>query len=184
MKLDLYIDFDGVILNTIDISYKRIKEKYGESATEEDAAHYYKNINWETFLKECSPINESITNIKKIIDSGLYNLTILTHVLSEHESEEKEKYLKKQIKDIRFIPVTKPNPKWESVNCAGAILVDDYSENLDLWKKHDGIPVKFSQKEKNYEYITIKSLDELINLYPKFVKLDKKIKTLHKNWQI
>ena len=31
MKLDLYIDFDGVILNTIDITYKLDDKEYTET---------------------------------------------------------------------------------------------------------------------------------------------------------
>ena len=33
--MNLYIDFDGVIMNSIDVSYKKIKEKYGMNATQE-----------------------------------------------------------------------------------------------------------------------------------------------------
>lgn len=166
MKLDLYIDFDGVILNTIEISYKMIKEKYGRKATQEEATEFYQNINWNKFIEICSPINNSIESLQMLINSELFNVTVLTHVLSKKESEAKKKYLKDLLPEIKYIPVSKPNPKWGSVNCKNAILVDDYSENLTLWQEHGGIPIKFTQKEKEYEFITINNLIELIDLYP------------------
>lgn len=164
--MKLYIDFDGVIMNTIEVSYKKIKEKYGKNATVEDSTNFYRSIDWKEFLNECKPINNALENIKKLINSNLYDVTVLTHVLSLHESIEKEKYLKKRIPNLKFIPVTKPNPKWSAINCQNAILVDDYGGNLKEWQEHGGISIKFSEKNKKYDYITIKSLDELIGLYP------------------
>ena len=163
--MKLYIDFDGVILNTIEVSYKKIKEQYGENATAEDSSKFYRSIDWKNFINECIPINDSINNIQKIIDTKLYDVTVLTHVLSKHEDEEKRKFLNEKIPELNYIPVTKPNPKWDAVDCKNAILVDDYSENLKEWQAHGGIPIKFSLKDKEYEFITIKSLDELIPLY-------------------
>lgn len=175
--MNLYIDFDGVIMNSIDVSYKKIKEKYGMNATQEQASEFYRTIDWNNFLSECTPINNSLENLQKLIDSKLYDVTVLTHVLSEHEEEVKEEYLKKYVPSLKFIPVTKPNPKWSATNCQNAILVDDYSENLKEWQEHGGISIKFSNKEKKYDYITIKCLDELIDLYPELSKsIKKKVK--------
>ena len=177
--MKLYIDFDGVILNTIEVSYKQIREKYGSNPTMENSSEYYRSIDWNEFLKECEPINNSLENLQKLIDSNLFDVTVLTHVLSSHEEEVKEEYLKKYVPDLKFIPVTKPNPKWSAIDCKGAILVDDYGGNLKEWQEHGGISVKFSLKDKKYDYITIKSLDELIDLYPKFNKnINKKVKIL------
>ena len=167
MKMNLYIDFDGVILNTIELSYKEIKEKYGPNATSKDSEKFYKSLDWNIFLHECSPINNSIENIRKLIDSNLYDVAILTHVLSANEQLAKQEYLNEFLKGVELIPVTKPTPKWTIVDCQNAILVDDYSENLKEWQEHGGIPIKFSEKNKEYEFITIKSLDELIGLYSK-----------------
>ena len=164
--MKLYIDFDGVILNTIEVSYKRIREQYGENPTHEDSAKFYRSINWNKFLNECTPINNGLENLQKLIDSKLFDVTVLTHVLSKHEEEVKKAYLKKNVPDLKFIPVTKPNPKWSAIDCVNAILVDDYSENLKEWQEHGGIAIKFTEKQKKYNYHTIKSLDELIDLYP------------------
>ena len=164
--MKLYIDFDGVILNTIDVSYKKIKELYGDNPTQKDVGTFYKNLDWNKFLEECDQINYSLDNLQKLIDSNLYDVTVLTHVHTLHEEEAKKRFLKKYIPKINFIPVTKPLPKWRAIECNGAILVDDYGVNLKEWQEHGGIAIKFSQKEKKYDYIKIKSLDELITLYP------------------
>ena len=179
MKIDLYVDFDGVILNSIEVSYQLIRKKYGRKATSEESADFYQNINWNEFLQMCNPINNSIENLQNLIDSGLYNVTVLTHVLSKSEKEAKQKYLKERLPEIKYIAVTKPNPKWESVNCKNAILVDDYSENLELWENHGGTAIKFSQKDKEYKYIKINDLKELEELYPLLKK--KQNKTLEKS---
>ncbi len=175
MKMNLYIDFDGVILNSIEVSYQMMREKYGKKITSDESTEFYKNINWNDFLKMCTPINNSIENLQKLIDSDMFDVAVLTHVLSESESDAKQKYLQECLPGIKCIPVTKPKQKWESVVCENAILVDDYSENLLSWKQHGGIPVKFSLKNKEYEYITIRSLDELIRLYPLFLENESKM---------
>ena len=46
-------------------------------------------------------------------------------------------------------------------------------ENLKLWNEKGGIPVKFSDKGKVYDFMTISSLDMLISKYNEIVKLIK-----------
>ena len=181
--MKLYIDFDGVILNTIEVSYKRIKEKYGQNATMEESSEFYRSINWNNFINECSPINDSIKHLKKIIESQKYDVTVLTHVLSDHEQEAKEKYLEKEIPGIKIIAVKKPAPKWEAADCYNAILVDDFSENLYDWQEHGGFPIKFSQKDKKYSFMTIDNLEMLLTMYDTIKEKmnNKKLLTKNKN---
>ena len=177
--MKLYIDFDGVILNTIEVSYQRIKEKYGPGATAEDSAQFYQSIDWNKFIYECSPINNSLIALKHILDSQKYEVAILTHVHSKHEQEAKKKYLQDVLPEIKYIPVTKPTPKWKAVDCKDSILVDDYSKNLKEWEEHGGIAIKFSTKNKEYQYLTIKNLETLLTDYETIIKR-KKTKTLKK----
>ena len=46
-------------------------------------------------MKEAKQINNSLANIKKLIDSNLYDVEILTHVNSEVERKLKEEYINK-----------------------------------------------------------------------------------------
>ena len=165
MKIDLYIDFDGVILNTIDVAsdiYFGNKEHIGYPPRS-----FYKDVDWYKLIDMCSEINNSINNIDKLIKSNLFNVKILTHVVCDEEIVAKKKYLNNIFPDLEIITVARDVNKCDVVNARGSILVDDFSDNLDLWSKSFGIPVKFSLKNKNYNYITVSSLDKLIELFPK-----------------
>ena len=169
MKLDLYIDFDGVILNTIDVSldiYFKGKEREGYPPRD-----FYRNLDWDWLLSICHEINDSISNIAKLIDSNLFNVRILTHVVCENERQAKLKFLNSKFSDLEVIPVFIDDDKCDVVDAKGAILVDDYSGNLLLWDKAGGVAVKFSNKKKRYNYVTIDKLDSLIGIFPKLKSL-------------
>ncbi|MBR3161697.1 MAG: hypothetical protein IKF19_03095 [Bacilli bacterium] len=172
MKLNLYIDFDGVILNTIDVAsdmYFGNKKHIGYPSRD-----FYESIDWEKLIDNCHEINNSLTNLSKIIKSNLYNVKILTHIVCNKEKEAKTKYLKRIFPDLEVITVFKDYNKCDVVDCKGAILVDDYTKNLDLWESNGGISIKFSHKKKKYNYITISNLNSLLDIFPKLKALSSK----------
>ena len=63
----LYLDCDGVILDTINMSYKMIKEK--GITKREEIDHFYKNLSWQQLIIEAGEINNSITKIKKLMEA-------------------------------------------------------------------------------------------------------------------
>ena len=161
---NLYIDFDGVILDTLTYIYRDLEES-GKTYTDEQRKKFYINYNWESVIKDEFIINDSINCIKKIIDSNKFNLAILTHVNSINEAVLKIKYLRKYFKDITIIPCPKEISKTQMIHTKDAILIDDYSGNLREWKKEGGIHVKFSLGVEPNEFIVIKKLDEILNLF-------------------
>lgn len=167
--IKLYLDFDGVILNTIDVTYNELQKR--NITNRKDIDYYYKTIDWEKLIKECSEINNSITNIKRIIKSNLYDVSILTHVSSNKEIQVKEKYLKEKLGNINIITPNIGINKCDIVECKNTILVDDYIKNLDLWYKKGGLPIKFSDKGKKCKYMSITNLDMLIDKYDEIEKL-------------
>ena len=167
--IKLYLDFDGVILNTIDVTYADLEKKNITDLDEID--EYYKNLDWFELIDNCEEINNSISNIKKIIKSNLYDVNILTHIKTKSEIKAKEKYLKSKIKDINLITVQFGTDKCDVVDCKNAILVDDYIKNLEKWYKKGGIPIKFSDKGKKCKYMSISSLDNLLEKYDEIEKL-------------
>lgn len=171
MKINLYIDFDGVILDTMTDTYKEY-EKYKRS-DDVSSREYFEKLDWNTLLEESNQINDSIVNIKKLISSGLYNVSVLTHVVCEVEIIAKVKFLGKRIPKLNVITVDKRNNKCDVVDCVNAVLVDDYMGNLELWAAKGGIAIKFSDKNKKREFMTIDSLDDLIDKYDDIVKLIK-----------
>ena len=173
MKLKLYIDFDGVILNTIQIMEKMLIEQgmIGDVFSKTIKQDFFLNLDWEEVVSKSSPLQNSISNIKRLKDSNLYEIAILTHVNSSKEVKVKEDYLKQFFSDLLIIPVNYPTPKYQVVDCRNAILVDDYTKNLTLWEENGGISVKFSIAEKDNAYMTINDLGILIDKYEEFIKL-------------
>lgn len=160
--INLYIDFDGVILNTIDVSYKMIDD-LGLN-TEEEVYNFYSNLNWTSFISKCEQINNSILCIQKIIDSNLFNVNILSHVVSLDEAIAKINFIRKYFKDITFIPVPKKISKTKMVHTKNAILIDDYAGNLREWEKSDGIGVRFSTKRNGKGFYVVDYLDQIIDI--------------------
>ncbi len=168
MKINLYIDFDGVILDTIDNTYgeyEKLKKTTSITITE-----YYEKLNWVELLENSNQINDSILNIKEILDSDLYNVCILTHVVCDDEIYAKKKYLSSVLPEVEVITVDKKFNKCDVVDCRNAILVDDYMGNLTLWNDKGGIPVKFSDKGRECEFMVVTNLGEIINLYDIFLE--------------
>ena len=166
--IKLYIDFDGVILDTIDITYKMYEL---EKDNYIDMKDFYKNLDWNYILKISNPINDSINNIKKILDSNLYDVYVLSHVVTKGEALGKRNFLNVYLPGLKLISVDRDVAKCDVVDPTNAILVDDYMGNLDLWYSKGGIPVKFSDKGNKYDYVSISSLDELIYKYDDFLNM-------------
>ena len=97
---NLYIDFDGVIMNTIEITYQDMTNKNINQENQKEVRDYYKNLDWIQLLKKSKVINNSIECIEKIIESEKFEISILTHVNSLHEAVEKIKFIRKYFKDI------------------------------------------------------------------------------------
>ena len=140
---NLYIDFDGVICNTIEVTYKMLDDLGIDKKEQDKVAEFYKNLDWESVLNICEIINDGMDNIKKIMKSEKFNVAILIHVSSINEVVAKVKYIRKYLKDVTIIPVPKAISKTNMINARFSILVDDYPENLNEWKEAGGIGVRF-----------------------------------------
>lgn len=164
--IDLYIDFDGVILNTVDVIYNQIHEEFGNVILEDfDVTGYVSKMDWDNLIANSFPINDSINKIKKIIKSNLYDVKILTHVSSSSEVKAKELFLSRHFDNIDMIPVVLPMKKSCAVSAKGSILVDDFSGNIEDWENNGGLGIKFSCNRKKYSYMKISDLEELIDKY-------------------
>lgn len=170
--INLYIDFDGVIMNTIEVGYKKITDS-GNKINEQTCTEMFSNLDWKIFLnKECSHINNSIECIQKIIDSNMFNINILSHVNSLEEAIAKIEYIRKYFKDITFIPVPKKISKTKMVHTKNAILIDDFAGNLREWTKCGGIGVRFSEKLNSKGFYVINRLDQVIDIVNKEVEIN------------
>lgn len=161
-KKNLYIDFDGVILDTITTLYGDYQK---QNIKEEERSKFYENYEWDKIIDDKYIINDSINDIQKIIDSDKFNLAILTHVNSIKETVLKIKYLRKYFKDITIIPVPKEISKTKMVHTKDAILIDDYAGNLREWEKEGGIGVRFNLKGNSKGFKLVKELKEIIDMF-------------------
>lgn len=162
---NLYIDFDGVILDTIPILYKKIEDANVDKYNYKAASAFFASLNWEDLLEETSVLSDSINNIDKIIKSKKFNVAILTHVNSLNEAIAKVNYLRKYFADMTIIPVPKKISKTKMVQTKDAILIDDYSGNLREWEDEGGIGVRFNLELEDKGFPTIDRLDKIIDMY-------------------
>ena len=177
MKIKLYLDFDGVILDTIDVTYRM----YEDNDMYQDIRSFYRDLDWDYVLSISHPINDSINCIKNLVSSNLYDVTILTHVVTEKEAISKKKYLESVLPSVKFIAVDREIDKCDAVDPTDSVLVDDYMGNLELWISKGGIAIKFSDKGKKYDIMSISSLNMLIDKYDQIKKMvmsSRKNKTL------
>ena len=161
---DLYIDFDGVIYNSIEVSYKIAEEEH-INKDYESYYQFFKNLDWCAVLEQSTEINDAFNCMKEIIDSGKFNVFVLTHVVSLKEAELKVKLIRRHLRDITIIPVPKNLSKAEIVKAKDAILVDDYPENLREWQKCGGIGVRFDLDMDGKGFPVICHLDNLIEMF-------------------
>ena len=164
---NLSIDFDGVILDTLEPVYKLAKELNLDYKTQtKEIGKLFSKIDWEELIEDTTDINDSVNAIKKLSESGKFNISILTHVNSLKEATAKINFLDGITPDLTIIPVPKNVSKTKMTQTVGAILVDDFSGNLKEWEESGGIGVKFTRyKEDNCKYLNITSLEELIDMF-------------------
>lgn len=159
----LYLDFDGVILDTIKVTYDMIA-KLGLGTAEEIKDFYY-NLDWDHIIKQTPEINDSISCIKKILATNKFEISVLTHIHSYNEGVGKIDYINKKLKNVGVIIVPKEINKCDIVNPKDSILIDDYLGNLDLWNNKGGIAIKFSDSNKKCKYPSITKLDQIIDMF-------------------
>jgi len=163
---NLYIDFDGVIMDTIRVTYDMVNRLEINIEDFEKMSEFYENLNWKKVLSLTPIINDGFNCIKRLQDSKKFNIAILTHVNSQDEAVAKINYIRKYTKEVTVIPVPREVSKTKMCKIEGSILVDDYSGNLKDWEKEGGIGIQFStdlNKDKGFEVID--KLDKLIDMF-------------------
>lgn len=158
--LKLYLDCDGVILDTITMSYKLIHDMGLKDR--EDIDKFYRDVSWEELIIKAGEINDSISKIKKLMNN--FEITILTHVSSDGEGKAKKEYFGNVLPEIPVLTVPKSIKKSDFVDPSNCILVDDFLPNLEYWEDNGGIGVKFSDSGKRSKFITITDLLDLLKI--------------------
>ena len=160
--MKVYVDFDGVILDTdfiIDRDYSKIDDI--------KRSDFIKNYDWNKLVNEASVINNSLDNLK----NSKFDTYILSKISSMNEGIAKVKYLRDNgvLTNIHLVP-TKVS-KSDVVSPEGNILIDDKVYNLDEWEEKGGISIFFNKDNldydirgnKNIKYKKISNLDILLS---------------------
>lgn len=161
----LYIDFDGVVMDTIPPLYDALQKSGADVTNESEIRVFFASYDFSKIINDDNILNDSINCIKKLIDSKMFEISFLTHVNSLTEGCVKVEYLRRHFKDITIIMVPKEISKTKVVHSEGAILVDDYSGNLKEWEENGGIAVRFSKELESHGYKVLNHLDELIDMF-------------------
>ena len=162
---NLYIDFDGVILDTMTKSYEELRKQNIDIKDNEKVMEFFRNTDWEKLIEETEQINDSINEIKRICASKKFNVYILTHVNSTNEMIAKIKYLHKNLPHVTIVSVPKEIAKTEVVNPSSSILIDDYKGNIKEWQKKLGIGIKFVKELEGSDYPEITHLSDVIDMF-------------------
>ena len=103
---NLYIDFDGVILDTLPPVYKLAKQLNLDYKTQtKEMSKLFSKIDWEELIDDSVALNDSVNAIRKLSESGKFNISILTHVNSLKEAKAKIKFLDGITNDLTIIPI-------------------------------------------------------------------------------
>ena len=162
----LYIDFDGVVMDTIPLLYNELEKNNVSMDNEEQIRHVFSSFDFKKIIKDKNILNDSIECINKLLQSKRFEVAFLSHVNSLDEGIVKIKYLRRHFKDdITIIIVPKQVSKTKMVHSEGAILVDDFSGNLKEWEEAGGISVRFSKELESKGYRVLNRLDSLLDMF-------------------
>ncbi len=166
----VYIDFDGVILDTEDLMFEEWRKNPNRhSLPETEKIEYLKNVDWNYVLKNAKPINNSIKYLK-LMDPK--NTIILTKIHSLEEGKEKIKWIKEHNIKLQVILVPYYLKKVDVVDPSDNILIEDCLKTLQEWESKKGKVVFFDKDNDNFDSWH----DENINNYERLDNLSKFIK--------
>lgn len=161
---NLYIDFDGVILDTINTTYKIMDQVELDRTDDDNVKRFYANLDWDNIIEITPEINDAFECIQNILDSERFDVAILTHVHSLKEIIAKVKYIRTKFHQITVIPVPKTISKTQMVNAKESILIDDYAGNLREWEEAGGIGVRFSPEMESKGFLVLDHLDQILDM--------------------
>lgn len=145
----IYIDFDGVVLDTWEVICENYYKKFKTlEISEKKLRKIMLDLGWDFILSNSKEINHSLRKIKKL--SKKYEIYILTKINSMEEQNKKRDFLYKNgINRIIFVPYNFSKTKY--ANPFNNVLIDDDLKNLKEWEQKDGISIFFNKDLNNYD---------------------------------
>lgn len=174
----LFLDLDGVLINTNKYVQETINKSNVDISIKEDFEGLCKSFPWQEFLNKCKEINNNFELLNEL--NKIYDLTIITHFYSHNEEKLKIDYITTNFKDIKYIAVPFKKKKDEMVDAKNCILVDDYYANIESWNNSGGIGLYYS-KNTSRNIMTIDNLKPLLD-YSFIERIEKNEKNNNKMW--
>lgn len=159
----LYLDCDGVILNTIDKAYEIMQEEGLDINDWRIVNRFFINTDWNMLIEKAGVIKDAINKIKKIIELNLFKEVAILTKTSGNLCEEgiKREFFGEVLPGVRVITVDFYANKDEVVNPVNNILVEDSIKNAVRWNNAGGIGVLFVKGKPDYEKDEIDDLADL-----------------------
>ena len=146
----LYIDFDGVILDTATLLFEEWrKNPERDKLPEREKIRYIQNSDWNYIIYHSKIINNSIECLKEMNPKQSFILTKINSV--ENEGYAKIKWLRENGIKQGIILVPYHLKKTDLVDAKGNVLVDDCLKNLEEWEEEGGKPIFFDMDNDNID---------------------------------
>ena len=160
----LYLDCDGVILDTIDTAYRLMQIEGLDITNRKTVDNYFISSDWNVLIYEAGILKNSIIKIKRIIDSNVFSsVKILTKISGNLEEEKIKRILfGKLLPNVEVIAVKIDDNKDEIVDPVNNILVEDSINNADRWNLAGGVGVYFVKENPDYSKDQIDDLSEVL----------------------
>ncbi len=138
----VYIDFDGVIMDTEEELFREWRKNLRRHLlSEDDKIKYIADTNWEYVLNHSEPINDALMYLDKM-DANTTAILTKVHSLN-NEGSAKIKWCRQNGIKQNIILVPYNVKKSDVVNAKGNILIDDCIKNLDEWEEKEGQGILF-----------------------------------------
>lgn len=157
----LYLDLDGVILDSEERILKLKEEKDKENEKEISWDYFFEQVDWRKLLKESKEINDSIKIIKEL--EKFKQLAILTkcHTIEEMQAKVNELRNNRGL-DIPIFICPPHVKKSQIVIPDNNILVDDSKKNINDWNLNGGEGILFKSDYNDNDYKQVRSLEFLL----------------------
>ncbi len=166
MKPKLYVDFDGVILDTINEAFSMMDELGLDHTNRREVDYFFTHsVDFEKLFNRSRIINDSVDKVKYLQACNEFQEVCILTKLSGNYGEERVKrgFLHDNLSEIRVITLAYNLFKDCVVNAEGNILVDDEMRNITRWNNARGIGIHFLQGECDLKHDIVSDLIDIVN---------------------
>ena len=152
MEKELYIDFDGVILDT-QVEIDKLYEAHGGVINDAWNNFLANDIDWHKLLNDSKVIDDSLDILRILYNEGRKSY-IFSRVFSLREAQEKINYLRDHnVKTDFVICPGRKNKSEIIIPNTNKLLLEDSNSNVIDWKKNNGSELLFTKNINNLERI-------------------------------